>query len=364
MSRVTSQSPDAWIGEEWRLARAARGAFARARRRPLRLALAASLVTGALVTARALKPPSYEATLYFRLSEGDFSQPGVTPRPPRDIRQHIANVALSRHQIEQLMRKYRMSTAWLARDPAAAVEDFRDDLAIEVSRNYFLFDRGRNEAPRTAQVTVSLTGSDPEDTQAMLREIGAAVLRGQADQRGARMAQIRALLELELSQLRARTLSLQGQIEQLSLQALKAVPQSAVPIRARIAGLELEARSAIEQALALERRLGDLSFSGAAEEEQLGFHFQLFDERLVTYAPRLGSGELALRAAITFLVALLLLAPLLGAFDDRIYAPSDLADVGPGLVGAFPRFPGDQAGSFQARHSQGRIAWTPSTDRR
>ena len=66
-------------------------------------------------------------------------------------------------------------------------------------------------------------------------------------------------------------------------------------------------------------------------------------------APPLTPAELALLGAVVFLAGLLLFAPVVGAFDDRIHAPEDLPERGRELVGAFPRFPGDQAGSFRSR---------------
>ena len=82
--------------------------------------------------------------------------------------------------------------------------------------------------------------------------------------------------------------------------------------------------------------------------------FELVDERVATFAPRLTVLELALRAGVIFAAALAVTATVAGALDDRIYAPQDLAAWGLPLFGALPRFPGDDAGSYRARASAGR----------
>lgn len=337
-------SGEPWISAEPRLADVVRTVLARALRRRRRVLGAALLLTAALTVQRALQDPRYEATLYFRLAEGDVTDPSQTPPPPRDIRQYITSVALSRQQLETIMRKYRVSTEWLANDRIAAIDDFRDDIDIGVSRNYFLYDRADDDAPRSAQVTVSLAGSDPADTAAMLHEIGDAILRDQAAQRRGGLADAREFMNAQLAQARARTKSLQETIDRLSRDAAAASPSEAIGIRAHVSRLEAETRGVIDQALALEVRAADVEFAGAAEDERLGLAFELFDESLATFAPRLTPSELALRAAIVFAVALLIAACAVGAFDDRIYGPDDLAAHGVPILGALPRFPGDDTG--------------------
>ncbi len=349
MSGPAGAPRDRWISEEWRLVRAARRALVRARRRPFRVLAWALLATGAVVALQVLLPPRYEATLSFRLTEGDLPDPRVAPRPPRDVRTYISNVALSRHQLKQVMTNHGWMAEWLARDPVAAVDAFREEISVEVGRNYFLFERGRREEPRTAQVTIALTGADPGQTGAMLHEIGQVVLEGQAAQRSVRLAEARDLVARELSGARARAKAVQEALERLSREAMRARGPDPAGIERRIAEQEAAARSAIDQVLQLERRLEAVDFSAAAEEEQLGLRLQLVDERLVLLGPPLTTLALSLQAVVAFLVALLLVSPLVGAFDDRLYEAGDLAEHGLDLVGDFPRFAGDEAGSRRRR---------------
>jgi hypothetical protein len=354
---VSSSAPISdrtWISDEPRLASVARLVLARALHRRAPVLLVALLATGGATALRWLKQPTHEATLYFRLEEGDLGDAGHGLRPPPDIRQHIANVALSRKQLEQIMRKYHWSEGWLARDRAAAIDDFREGIEISVERNYFIYPRNPGEDPRSAEVRISLSGSDEEQVRAILREIGDAILLDQAAQRGGRLREARELFRAQLEHARSRTRTLQEAIARLALEVNGPDERAAIGAQARLAVLEAEAKGALEQELALQKRAAAAAFNAAKEEEQLGMKFELVDERVATFAPRLTGLELALRAALIFAAVVAVTATVAGAFDDRIYAPQDLAAWGLPLFGALPRFPGDDAGSYRARASAGR----------
>ncbi len=323
--------------------------FLRALRRPGWPLAVAILVAGAFVVTRARKTPTYEATLYFRLAEGDLGDLGAGARPPVDIRRYLTSVALSRHRVEEIMAKYRLSGKYRAADPVGAIDDFRDDIQIEVSRNYFLYDRHAGDPPRSALVTISLWGTDAERTRAILREIGDAVLEEQVAQRGGRLAQAREVLGTEVALARARTKELQGSMARLRMAAATAGPREALEIQARLETLAAEVAGSINQELEIERRAADVAFSTAAEGKQLGLSLDLFDERLVVTSRPLTPIELAGWGAIVFALAFVLAAAVYGTFDDRVAGIEDLEAFRVPVFGALPRFPGDDAGGYRAR---------------
>jgi hypothetical protein len=349
MSYPDWMSHERWVSGESRMTLVARQVFARAWRQRRRVLVVALLATGAYVALRARRAPSYEATLYFRLAEGDLTDPNTAPRPPSAIREYISRVALSRDRAEAIMKKYGWSGAYLARNRVAAIDEFREEIRIVVDRNYFIYDRRPGDPPRSAQVTISAQGSDAEQTRAMLREIGDAILQEQAAQRSGRLAQARDALGAHLTAARVRTKSLREQIGRLSLDLPKAGARGATDIRAQIAALQAETQGAVEQMLALERRVADVAFSAAAEGKRLGLDLELFDESVVASAPDLTPFQLSRLTALVFMIALLLTMPVVGAFDDRIYTPEDLAARGLPLFGALPHFPGDDEGAYRAR---------------
>lgn len=338
-----------WISDEPRLAAVVGRVLSRSRHSRGRVLLVALLATTALVAHRAWKKPFYEATLYFRLEEGAVTDPDRRPPPPRNIREHIASVALSSTQLEQIMRKHGWSQAWLARDREGAIAGFREDISIDVERNYFIFERSAGDAPRSAHVTISLAGSDEARTVAVLRDIGDAILQVQAATHVQYLQEMRGFLGRQLEDVRGRRTSLQRTIEALAAQALTARPPGGIALRGRIAALETELQGAIERETALDRRATEVAFDVSVERAQLGTIFELMDERVATYAPPLTRPRLALRAAFTFAVLLLVTALTVGVFDDRIHAPEDLEWWGLPLFAALPSFPGDDARPLRAR---------------
>jgi hypothetical protein len=346
---------DEWIGDEVRMVALARQVLARALRRPLRVFVFAAVATVAVVGGRAAKAPTYEATLYFHLLEGDLIDPRNAPRPLRDIRQYISTVALSRERVERLMQKYHVSSAYLARNREAAIDDFKDEIQVDVSRNYFLYDRRLGDEPRSAQVTIALSGDDAARARAMVHEIGDAILQDQKNQRTGRLNQARELFGERLDQARDRVRTLQASIDRLWVMANASDPRSAIAIRAQIAATQAETRGAIDQMLAVERRSSDLAFSANVEGMQLGLRLELFDESLATFAARLTPLQLVRLTVVVFAIALLVAVAMFGAFDDRVYAAEDLVAQGLPVFGALSRFPGDDAGAYRARAPQNRV---------
>jgi hypothetical protein len=200
-------------------------------------------------------------------------------------------------------------------------------------------------------VSLSLSGPDAEKTRAVAHEIGQNILADQSEQRRVQLAQARDHLAAQLGLARARSAELQSNIGRLWQAAAGADAPRSIGLRARIAALEAQRLSAMEQVSTLERRAAAIAFTAAAENRRLGLSFELFDESLETRLPPLTPFQLVRFAALVLAMALVLATATVGAFDDRIYAPEDLAASGLPLFGVVPRFPGDDVGSYQARIS-------------
>jgi hypothetical protein len=342
-------SRDAWIADEPRISSVVLGVLSRARRRPLRVLAVTLIFTGVFVAARAQRSPRYLATLHFRISEGDLVDPSHGPVPPRSIREYILHVALSRGRVEQIMKRHHWSSAHLARNPVAAIDDFREDIEVEVSQNYFIYGRRAWDEPRSAHVSISLTGGDVEKTRAVLHDIGDTILMEQEARRTEYLSGARQMVSAQLWEARARAASLEERIGRLRAEVAGAGAGLLEDARARLATLQLQAAGSIEQMLALDRRSDELRLSADAERQKLGLVFELIDESMVALAPSLTALQLAGRGAVVLAIALALTALLVGSFDDRIYTADDLASHDLPAFGALPRFPGDDAGSHRAR---------------
>lgn len=341
--------PDSeWISDEPRLRSVVARVLTRASYRPGRLVAVALVLTALAVTWRAVRSPMHKATLYYRLSEGELTQVGYGIRPPQDIRAYLSTVALSRAQIEGIMRKYGHSLAWLARDPNAAVAEFRQDLEITVSRNYFVWDRDENDPPRSAEVAISFTGSDLDDTRGIVGEIRDAVLRDQA-KRTLQIAAAGKLFQLELQTVRRRAEEVEARVRPLYARVARSSPTERVALEARIAVGQVELQGLLERLASLEGAAAAAEFYRDAEDSNVGVRMELVDEHVETFSPRVGLSGLALRAVFAFAIAALLAALALGAFEDHVYAPGDVAAAGVRVLGVIPACAGDDAGSFRAR---------------
>ena len=110
-------------------------------------------------------------------------------------------------------------------------------------------------------MTISLVGTDPEKTAATLHAIGEAILQEQRSQRADRLAKARVLLEAELVNARARMKLLKDAIGRLQAESGHARPLEAIDRRTQAAALRIEAGSALDQLIVLERRASDVAFT-------------------------------------------------------------------------------------------------------
>jgi hypothetical protein len=345
------RAPDPWIVDEPRLWSVAAAVFARAARRPLLVLGLTLLATVTLVAQRVRRAPSYVATLYFQMLEGEVQELENAPRPPSNVREYIGDVVLNRRQLVEIMEKYGLARTLFKRNPDAAIESMRDDIEIDVQRNYFIWDRRPGDEPRTADVMIAYHTGDPDRARAVAHELGDAVLRAQATARRERLRLGRQLVDVQLERARGELERLQGERDLLLIQG----GPDRIAARAKSAAVEQQVKVAVSHVQKLEKRSAELGFAQRVESEDLGLTFELIDEGLEVSGAPLSTLGLIRLALTTFLLVLVIVAGVVGVFDDRIYRPSDLAERGWPVLGALVRFSGDDLGAYRART---RRRWT------
>jgi hypothetical protein len=316
-----SFSRDAWIADEPRFLVALRDVCARAARRPLRAIGAAVLVTFLLMVARLASPPAYVATVTFRVAEGDVHDPANAPRLPASLREHVSNIALNRTYLLGLMERHRLSPRLRVANPVAAVDSLREDIEIEVARNYFIFERG--DEPRSAQVVISFTGGDRDVAWAVVHDVGAVVLETQAATRRRWVEQARQASEREAQGARERLRALQKR-------------GAATRAEADRYPLERELLRASERVEKLDARVAELEVSHDVEQQDLGLSFQLVDESVRTVRRPAEGWRIAAEAVLLLVVLLPISTALVGALDQRIYRGADVIARGFPLLGTVP----------------------------
>jgi uncharacterized protein involved in exopolysaccharide biosynthesis len=316
--------------------------------RPFRTLLLALLCTAAVVGVRARKNRSYESCAVIRAVESDLDA-ATAPRPARELRLYVLEVAFSNQRLLDVITTFNIYQKQMQRDPLFAVESFRDDLEVEVWRNYFLETRQLGEAGRSARIAISYRHSDPtmaRDVTAALANLlvqEAALSRTREAEAG--MAQARANADAMRTELLDRNNRLRRAERQL---------QSALgPERARLA---LERNDQLKQIATLETRLKALvaeeterGLRVRMEESNLGLRFEVVDAPRKARPGLSKARELTLLGCILFLFILPLAGIAVGAFDARVHTAEDLRRLGLVVMGHVPPFDGAAVGSLDAR---------------
>src|SRR5262249_23222542 len=156
------------------------------------------------------------------------------------------------------------------REPVAAVEEMRQDIEVQVARNYFIYDRRRDDEPRSASVGISYLSDKRETAMAVVHELGQAVLDAQARQRNDRVTAEKKVLDAERARAEANVHDVQTELDELVRAGVRAHGPKFITNRALIAGAQQRLQSAIARVRQLETRDADLDLAAAVEDQRLG----------------------------------------------------------------------------------------------
>jgi hypothetical protein len=318
--------------------------FRRAAARPvLTLGLTLFLV-GGLVGWRARKPPENTSRVVMRVTEGSVKGE-VAPAPNKDIRAYINDVAFSNRRLLAIMESFSLSPGRRKKDPIAAVQDFREEIQIEVWRNYFLGLADAGER-RTARVAIAYTDSERERAVGVAQALGQLVIESarssrvsQLDNAAHEIALTRAALEEELKALNAELVRAQLEARR------KGTPDAAVALveaqrqRQRVAG----------ELADVDKRRAAVGLAAALEQNQLGLDFNVVDDGRLPPRPRHAWPMLVLFGLIMFVLILPIGAISVAALDSRVDLPDDVRRLGLQPLGHIGPFPGDDVATLRAR---------------
>jgi hypothetical protein len=296
--------------------------------RRVRASLARTLLITLALTAlgvgqRSLKKRQYNAHVIFRVTEGDLTTDSAPPTRGR-LKNYLSDVALVSSRLQRIIEKYDLYPARRRIDMQLAVESMRDDIDLDVISNYFSQQRYRDDPPRSARVIVEYRASDPQlaldvakTLAQMIQDDESTRRREAADLDAEATHRASAGLQEQLAREQTRLASAQ-------LELVRTKAESRAPLLVEVEHLRRSIVSLQERLKDASKRQTDFDFRANLESQHLGLRFEMLD----TNRPKLPilpvNAELALIAAITFL----LLAPAVGiaiaAFDGRVY---DIDDV-------------------------------------
>jgi hypothetical protein len=341
MPHLTSYQPrsgPSWVEREPGLTQVG-GHLARLRRRA-RFRWFSTLVLTVLVAVgcvvmRARQRRTYQAEVLLRVAEGDVDA-RTAPRPTRELREYVDQVAFSRSRLLAIIRARGLYPSHASRTPEKAIEDMREDILVTVSRNYFMVERGPDDPPRSATVSIEFKAQDPEVALVVAQELAALVVE---QERGARQR-----LAAEAASAAADTAD--GIRRRLNEAQARLVSQQQALVTARtkdVPGLLVETGNLSKSVEMLEAslkdaedRLGSMTLRRSMEAGSQGLAFEPVDTRPPRRPYLSRRRELALVGVLSALLALPLMGMAVGAFDPRLHSIEDVEALGMVPFGALP----------------------------
>lgn len=355
--------PD-WLDEEagqpgvWReLKRLGRRA---GRRWALTLAVALAL-TGAVVGLEAHKPRSYESRVVFRITEGDVDAESA-PHTNGRLKEYVSDVVFANLKLAALIKKHGLYPSLAARDMTLAIESMRDDIDVDVWRNYFALPHSADDPARSARVSIAFHGRDKQVVYDTVRDLGQLLLEHEQRSRVAQAEVAMRLADDESDAARALVRRRNRELTETELAREHArTPAEALTLLVAAHDLEravLRAQALVDKADAKREKM---YLRLQLEKRALGMRVELIDGGRVAREGLSRKLALLILAIITFVVGLPLSSVAVGAFDDRIYDAEDVRRLGLGVVGAVRHFEGDNAGALSERlRAEGHARLGPS----
>ncbi len=351
---LAASAPHGWDADE----RASGGVLDELRRLLLRaaarpwLTLALTLLaTATVVGYRARKQQVFESRIAFRVVEGDVD-PATGPSPNGRLREYVADICFSTSRLLSVIRARGLYPGLTKRDPSLAVEEMRDDLNIEVWRNYFI-EGAAGPDGREARVAISYQGHDPRQVYDVVRDLGALVTEAEATSRQDEADS--ALIAADDEVADAKAVLEKAQAALVAKQFLRASAKStAETAQLLVQAIDLEqGMPKLERQLeAAQKRRTRIYMRSQIERKQLGLRFELTDQGRVASAGVSRHKLLAFVAVAMFFFSLPLAMIAVGAFDDRIYRTVDVQRLGLRALGAMRPFVGDNVGALDIRLQQ------------
>ncbi|SRR6266496_105526 len=261
-------------------------------------------------------PPIVPAEVVIRLVEGSIEN-ARTPFSTRVIRAKIFDLAFTRPNLLELLRRHRAAFPRLATDPVAAVDDLLGDVVVIVSQNDFVEYRDPHDPPRSVKITVRFKNVNSELATAVARDLADLVVKAEVGEERR---------ELELQAAASSEAQVQGADVLRSLFGDSTQPSDGTQAT-NVPAKPLEMLSNVN------KRINDAARKDAtnrlllhAVDEKQALHLELVDPgRPPVRKKGLAAAESVMMG---FPLFLLLAALAAGAFDPRVLDDQDLRALG------------------------------------
>jgi len=244
------------------------------------------------------------------------------PHGKRALRDHVLHNTFSNGRLLEIIQRHRLYPALAKRDPNAAVTSFREDIEVEVYKNYFVEERDPDEPPRSARIAVRFRSEDRALALAVTRELGALIVEQEAL---ARRAQASAAVQQASGALDRMRDEYQSRQQRMTEKLLALEPK-------KNPGALLDLIDLRDQLDAIDGRLGALETSqaslevGAAFEQQSkGLRFEVIEQGSIPSSEGVNAEDAVGLGVLTFVFGLPLVGLAIAAFDTKLRNTEDLS---------------------------------------
>jgi hypothetical protein len=306
----------------------------RARANPLRVLLVALLMAASVVGVELIKERAFQPRYVMRVVESDRDA-RTAPRMKRQLREYVTSAVFSNGALQGLIEKHDLYPGIARKNPQGALDSFREDIEVEVYRNFFVEERSAHDAPRSARIAVSYSSANRELALAVTADLGDLVVAHEyaARKQQADLAAARAREELDrareryLSERRRhyqRAALIDGQSEQRHL--------------ARVEGSDaMRWLETLERDVEIaEERTAALELGQRLETEQLGLTFETVDRGAIPRSAELEARDLIALGALVFVFGLPLAGLWVGAFSSTLVDGEDVRKLEIPLLAVVP----------------------------
>ena len=310
----------------------------RAVRRPLAVLALAALGSALTVGGVLVKEQTFASPFVLRVVEVD-RDPHTAPRPKRRLREHVRDAVFSSSRLLEVLRRHGLYPSLTRDNPQAALTSFREDIDVDVFRNYFVEERSRLDPPRSARVAIRYYSADKRLAVAVSRDLGRLVIRDEQERRERQAEQAARDAEVTAAAANERLYARETEVAR-GLGEAPSDPAIAVELAGLMHSLE-PLRIDAEHA---ERRKAALDVGRSLENHGMGLHFDVVDEGGIPASAGLDLTEAGWLALVMFLFGLPLAAVSVGAFSSTVHDTYDIELLGLRPLGHLPNLKGTERG--------------------
>ena len=297
----------------------------RAKKRKLLTIVVTLALTGALVARQATNVRRYPARVVLGVTENSRLTEGPV-ETSNDLKAYVQSAVFTDSALLDVMKNNHYAPEKVRTRPRLALEDFREEVEVDVTKNEFAAPRTPGET-RSALVAIELWLPDPEQAIDITRDLGDLVVERDQKNQLERLRLERGIAADAVGLARDEVDRLQIDRVRAKTQAENADESTAAELHVRIANDDRSLVAANQRLGEAEQRRRDLDTVGAASGKSVALRWDRVDwgATAIRANERASIFEVGI-GGLLFLFPLTLLG--VGAWNRRVYDDRDVRFLG------------------------------------